>query len=148
MANVTFVVADSAGEITGWGSCPAADMASQNQPSLGVYAVQAPASTDPTLYVLDLADPAAPALIARPASQPVPAGPLWRAYQETAQAALDDSDTTMHRIAEAVSLGLNSWTGTDVVAWVDYRRSLRAIVSASSGTPGTLPTKPAYPAGT
>jgi hypothetical protein len=100
------------------------------------------------LYVLDLADPAAPALIARPASQPVPAGPLWRAYQETAQAALDDSDTTMHRIAEAVSLGLNSWTGTDVVAWVDYRRSLRAIVSASSGTPGTLPTKPAYPAGT
>lgn len=58
---------------------------------------------------------------------------------------LSDSDITMHRIAEAISLGLNSWTGTDVVAWVDYRRALRVIITNQGGA---LPTKPAYPAGT
>lgn len=62
-----------------------------------------------------------------------------------AQAALPESDTTMHRIGEAVGLGLNSWTSTDVVAWVNYRRSLRAIIKNSGGT---MPSKPAYPAGT
>jgi hypothetical protein len=52
----------------------------------------------------------------------------------------------MHRIAEAVVLGLNAWTGADVVAWVAYRRELRAI---AGGAPASaLPTKPAYPAGT
>ena len=67
------------------------------------------------------------------------------ATQDAAQAALDLSDTTMHRIAEAVTLGLNSWTGADVVAWVTYRRELRAI---AGGAPATaLPTKPAYPTG-
>lgn len=72
----------------------------------------------------------------------------WAGYQQQAQAALDRTDTTMHRITEAISLGLNTPTSADVVAFVDYRRSLRAIVSTSSGTPGTLPARPAYPAGT
>jgi hypothetical protein len=61
---------------------------------------------------------------------------------------LDNSDTTMHRIAEAVSLGLNSWTGVDVVAWIDWRRALRAIVDGSDATSTSIPAKPAYPAGT
>jgi hypothetical protein len=61
---------------------------------------------------------------------------------------LDDSDTTMHRIAEAVSLGLNTWTATDVVAWVNWRRALRAIVSGSDTTSTSIPSRPAYPAGT
>ena len=62
--------------------------------------------------------------------------------------ALAASDTAMHRIAEAVSLGLNSWTGTDVVAWTNYRRELRAISDGSDLTATALPAKPAYPAGT
>ena len=64
-----------------------------------------------------------------------------------AVALLQDTDTTMHRISEAVALGLNTWTGADVVAWVDYRRALRAIANGST-TAATLPAKPAYPVGT
>ncbi len=72
---------------------------------------------------------------------------LWEVFQGQAKQALAD-DITPDRIMEAVALGLNSFTGADVVAWVNYRRELRAIVSAPTGTPGTLPVKPAYPAGT
>lgn len=72
----------------------------------------------------------------------------WVALQQDARAALDKSDTTMHRICEAVALGKNAWTSADVVAWVNYRISLRAIISAPSGTPGALPTRPPFPAGT
>jgi hypothetical protein len=61
---------------------------------------------------------------------------------------LDDADRTVLRVTEAVALGLNSWTSADVVAWVNYRRALRTILSESTGTPGTLPAPPAYPAGT
>jgi hypothetical protein len=61
---------------------------------------------------------------------------------------LDDSDVTMNRTSEAVSLGLNSWTGTDVVAFVNYRRALRAIVNGADTTSTSIPSKPAYPAGT
>jgi hypothetical protein len=61
---------------------------------------------------------------------------------------LDDSDTTMHRIAEAVSLGLNTWTGTDVVAWVNWRRALRAIIDGSDSSSVSIPSRPSYPAGT
>jgi hypothetical protein len=61
---------------------------------------------------------------------------------------MDDSDTTMHRITESVSLGLNSWTAADVVAWVNYRRALRAIVSGTDTTSTSIPAKPAYPSGT
>jgi hypothetical protein len=69
-----------------------------------------------------------------------------QANLSTAVLALAVSDVTMHRIAEAVSLGLTAWTTADVVAWVDYRRALRIIINASGS--GALPTKPAYPAGT
>lgn len=61
---------------------------------------------------------------------------------------LDQSDTTMHRIVEAVSLGLTSWNSADVVAWVEWRRALRAIVSGSDTTSTSIPSRPAYPAGT
>lgn len=61
---------------------------------------------------------------------------------------LDASDTTMHRIAEGVSLGTTSWTATDVVAWVVYRRALRALVSGTDTSSTSIPAKPAYPAGT
>lgn len=79
---------------------------------------------------------------------PPTSGELWSAYQATARSALSDSDITMHRIAEAVILGLTTWTAADVIPWADYRRTLRTIVNTASGTPGTLPTKPPYPAGT
>ena len=69
------------------------------------------------------------------------------ALQQEAQVALDKSDTTMHRIAEAVALGKNSWTSADVVAWVNYRISLRTIISSSSGTVEALPARPPFPAG-
>jgi hypothetical protein len=68
------------------------------------------------------------------------------AYKANAAQALSDSDSTMHRIAEAVALGANSWTSVDVVAWVNYRRALRVAVSATQV--GTLPSRPSYPAGT
>ena len=88
------------------------------------------------------------ALVATPISETALALAAWQAFQAAAKAAIGDSDTTMHRIAEAVALGLNSWTAADVVAFVTYRRALRAIVAAATGTPGALPAKPAWPAGT
>lgn len=74
----------------------------------------------------------------------------WLAYQKEAKAALDASDTTMHRITEAVSLGLTTLTTADVVAFMQWRRDLRSILSQSqpATTPTALPTKPAYPANT
>lgn len=63
-----------------------------------------------------------------------------------ANSLLIQSDDTMHRIAEAVALGLNSWTNADVVAWVNWRRALRVIADGSSNN--DIPTQPAYPAGT
>jgi hypothetical protein len=79
-----------------------------------------------------------------PYTPPVVPVPL----SQRALAALTDSDTTMHRITEAVALGLNTWTGADVVAWITYRRALRAIANGGDMTSTTLPTRPAYPAGT
>jgi hypothetical protein len=73
----------------------------------------------------------------------LPARPL----PQQAAAALDASDTTMHRIGEAVALALTSWTTADVVTFVTWRRALRAIVDGSSSAT-TLPARPAYPAGT
>jgi hypothetical protein len=80
---------------------------------------------------------------------PYTAPPItWAIYQSGAQTALEKTDTTMHRIAEAVALGESTYTTADVVAFVEYRRALRAIINAKTGTPGTLPIAPAYPAGT
>lgn len=71
---------------------------------------------------------------------------LLTAYQQSAQTALAKADLTAIRIGEAVTLGLNSWTSADVVAWTNYRRTLRSAIATTSV--GTLPVRPAYPAGT
>jgi hypothetical protein len=102
-----------------------------------------PGNTDYAAYLAWLAAGNTVAPVAPPSS-----AQLWAVYQAQAKAALDNSDTTMHRVSEAIALGLNTAAGADVVAFVNYRRALRAIVSTQNGTPGMLPTKPAYPAGT
>jgi hypothetical protein len=61
---------------------------------------------------------------------------------------LADTDRTMLRISEAVALGSNSWTSSDVSAFVEYRRSLRAIQNGTDTQSTTLPSKPPFPAGT
>ena len=71
---------------------------------------------------------------------------LLAEFVASVQLALDNSDTTMHRIAEGVALGLTTWTTADVASWVSYRRELRAQLHAT--VVGTLAAKPAYPAGT
>jgi hypothetical protein len=65
----------------------------------------------------------------------------WPAYQARAMTALNESDTTVLRCYES---------GVPVPpGWSAYRKSLRAIVGATSGdATQALPTKPAYPAGT
>jgi len=80
---------------------------------------------------------------------PTPAQ-LWAAYQAKAQAMLDASDTTMHRIAEGVIDGGTSWMATDVVPWATYRKTLRAVIGTKApGDPTQpLPVRPPYPAGT
>lgn len=60
---------------------------------------------------------------------------------------LEASDTTMLRITEAVALGLTTWTTPDVVDFVNYRRSLRAVAAENSNAT-QIPTRPAYPTGT
>lgn len=75
----------------------------------------------------------------------------WPAQQSSqllisnASVALSKSDETMLRIQEAISLGLTTWTATDVIAWTNYRRSLREIINSQNGA---IPNKPAYPANT
>lgn len=65
----------------------------------------------------------------------------WAALQVGAQAALDESDITVIRCAEA---------GVAVPqAWRDYRAALRLIVSSAVGDPDPgLPERPDYPPGT
>lgn len=60
--------------------------------------------------------------------------------------ALIASDRTMLRIQEAISLGLATDLTPDVVAWVNYRRALRLLVTATKAQ--ALPIKPPYPQGT
>lgn len=67
--------------------------------------------------------------------------PVWPAYQQQAQSALDKSDVTILRCTE------NSVTVP--TAWATYRAALRAIVRATTGDATLpLPTRPAYPSGT
>lgn len=75
---------------------------------------------------------------------------LWVEYQDLAKVALSESDVTMMRIGEGVSMGTTSWTAADVVAFVQWRKSLRTILSQTQPAtiPTSLPTKPTYPAGT
>lgn len=83
-----------------------------------------------------------------------PSGPtkkeLWSDYQTLAKDTLSKTAVTVERIAEAVSLGLTTWTAVDVVAFMQYRRDLRAILSQVQPTiiPSALPIAPAYPSGT
>jgi hypothetical protein len=81
-----------------------------------------------------------------PVAPPISAAAI--ALSAAAAAVLARTDTTMHRITEAVALGTNTWTGADVVAWVSYRRALRQIADGSDTAATTLPIRPAYPAGT
>lgn len=74
--------------------------------------------------------------------------PTWADFQGAAKAALEATSSTMERVTEAVSLGKTTVNAADVVAFMQYRVDLRTIVSTKSGTPGSLPTKPPYPAGT
>jgi len=77
---------------------------------------------------------------------PTPAQ-LLTTYQELAKVALTATDTTFARIQEAITLGLVLNTDTVVVAWINYRKALRAEMKATAV--GTLPTKPlTYPTGT
>jgi predicted amidohydrolase YtcJ len=73
------------------------------------------------------------------------AAQLLAAFISQVQSALDESDKTMMRVQEAISLGLTTATTADVVAYVNYRRALRALLAST--TVGVLPTKPAYPVG-
>jgi hypothetical protein len=78
--------------------------------------------------------------------QAIPAAPaptaadLWAAYQGQAAAALFKTDGVAVRCLKAgVAYPAN---------WQTYTADLRAIMATASGTPGTLPVAPAYPAGT
>ena len=66
---------------------------------------------------------------------------LWEVYKQQAQSLIDKSDVTLIRCVE---------NGVAVPAtWADYRKALRAIISASTGdTTKPLPTRPSFPAGT
>lgn len=99
---------------------------------------------DPTDAV-DLEAAIAAELIDITSSWPPPSNPL-PAFIASVQSALTASDETMKRMQEAVALGLNTVTATDMVAFVNYRRSLRTLLTST--TVGVLPTKPAYPVGT
>jgi len=68
----------------------------------------------------------------------------------TVKALLAQGDLTNKRICEAISLGSNSWNKKDIVDWVNYQRALRALLSVAIDPAKlpTIPTQPAYPAGT
>lgn len=65
-----------------------------------------------------------------------------------ASSALAKTDIVVARIQEAISLGETTATAGDVMAFMNYRKALRAIVSGADITNTTLPPQPAYPAGT
>ena len=77
-------------------------------------------------------------------------GWLWTEYQRQALAALSATDITVARISEAVALGHTTWNAPDVVAVMNYRRDLRAILSQPKPDviPDELPAHPGFPAGT
>jgi|GEM_PF-1959440 len=75
---------------------------------------------------------------------------LWAAYQQQVREALQKTSVTMERIAEAVATGATIISAPDVVAFSDYRKALRAILSQPQPEiiPTDLPVHPGYPAGT
>ena len=69
------------------------------------------------------------------------------AFQQSAQTALSATDTTFARIQEAITLGLTTATDPSIIAWIEYRKALRAEIKATAV--GVLATKPStYPSGT
>lgn len=70
-----------------------------------------------------------------------PTKPSWQSYQQTALSALAETDKTVLRCYEnAMAIPTE---------WADYRRALRAVISAKTGdATKPLPAKPAYPPGT
>ena len=73
----------------------------------------------------------------------------WQAYQTQARIALDKTDITVNRITEGVVKGTCALTNADVVAYMNMREALRAILTQAQ--PATIPTSlPAapFPAGT
>lgn len=74
----------------------------------------------------------------------------WSEYQRQALVALSATDITVARISEAVALGHTTWNAPDVVAVMNYRRDLRAILSQPKPDviPAELPAHPGFPAGT
>lgn len=83
-------------------------------------------------------------------SRPLTAAQAWDNYKNLVISELNKTDATITRVSEAVSLGLTTWDASDVVTFVNYRRSLREILShpIPATIPASLPTKPDYPAGT
>lgn len=83
-------------------------------------------------------------------TQPAAVAPdAWVGYQAKAQAALDKTSVTIERIVEGIAAGTCAFTNPDVVAFMDYRKALRAIISATTGDPdAAFPTHPGYPEGT
>ena len=65
---------------------------------------------------------------------------IWAKYQAQVQILLNKSDIVALRCVKAGII-----FPTD---WLTYVADLRVIISASTGTPATLPTQPDYPAGT
>lgn len=74
----------------------------------------------------------------------------WQAYQAQAHQALAKTDITVNRITEGVVKGTCVLTNADVVAYMNYRGSLRAILTQAqpSTIPTSLPTHAPLPAGT
>lgn len=74
----------------------------------------------------------------------------WNVYQAKAKAALTASDVVVTRVSEAICLGATTTTASDVVAYMQYRRELRAILSQAQPTtiPTNLPVEPVKPVGT
>lgn len=76
----------------------------------------------------------------------------WGEAQRAARLALQSSDITMHRLAEALVLGETVPDAADVQALVAWRRQARLIAGAHGeallSPPPELPVRPPHPAGT
>lgn len=108
-------------------------MAAVNLPQGSSFSFAAPGSPE-NIGALSVTLPTAEEIAAQVSAS------AWSAYQAQASATLMASDRTVMRCYEA---------GIALPAeWSAYRKALRAITGATSGTAGALPVAPAYPAGT
>jgi hypothetical protein len=137
-----YIDCDSTGEIVGDGTSNDANLAAITAflKAQGRTLVVAPRNTDRTANIIDLSDPENPKVIPRPASQPAPIGPAWRATQNQARVLIEAGDIIVTRCAEA---------GIPVPAdWKTYRAALRVILRAATGDPTLpLPIPPQKPPG-